>query len=98
MVAGALDSSLACVLDREPGGTTQVALHPAQRRANVEHAFHARPGVHKSLVGARVLLVDDVLTTGATAVAAARALQEVAVAELHLVTFARALPFDAIGG
>ncbi len=98
VVAGAIGLRLVRALRRAQGGATQVALHPAQRRANVEHAFHARPGTPEVLAGMRALLVDDVLTTGATSAAAARALEEAGVAEVGLVTFARALPFDATGG
>lgn len=43
------------------------------RRANVRGAFEARP--HADLAGKTVVLVDDVLTTGATASEAARALR-----------------------
>ena len=43
------------------------------RRENVKHAFAVRPG--HDLAGKTVLLVDDVLTTGATASEAARALR-----------------------
>ena len=72
---------------------TQVALHPTQRRANVENAFSARPDGSETLVDRRVLLVDDVLTTGATAGAAAGALHDAGARTVTLATFARALPF-----
>jgi ComF family protein len=46
---------------------------PTSRQANVHGAFAPRPGYR--MAGKRVLLVDDVLTTGATASEAARALR-----------------------
>lgn len=79
-------------LDRTRGGSTQVALHPSQRRANVRGVFAAREKEVPHLHGAHVLLVDDVLTTGATAGAAATELARAGVAEVTLFTFARALP------
>ncbi len=97
-VAEAADLPLAQALRRRAGGETQVALHPTQRRANVERAFHARQGVADALAGLPVLLVDDVLTTGATSTAAARALEGAGAREVRLVTFARALPFDSTDG
>ena len=51
---------------------TQTALTAEQRRANVDSAF-AVPHP-EAVAGRHVLLVDDVLTTGATLVAAARPL------------------------
>jgi ComF family protein len=64
----------------------QAALTSAQRRRNVQGAFEARKG---TLKGMRVLLVDDVLTTGATASACARALKRAGAAHVSLLTVAR---------
>ncbi len=80
-------------LRRRPGGRTQVALHPDQRRANVSNAFSARPKAGDRIRGRPVLLVDDVLTTGATATAAARVLEGAGAEGVVALTFARALPY-----
>ena len=80
-------------LERRHGGSTQVGLHPAERRANVKRAFTVRADARATLTGARVLLVDDVLTTGATAMEAARPLVQAGATQVFLSTFARALPY-----
>jgi ComF family protein len=65
----------------------QTGLSAAARRANVRGAFAAR---HVSQVSGRtVVLVDDVLTTGATASACARALLAAGAREVRLLTVAR---------
>jgi len=65
----------------------QTDLDADARRANVRDAFRAvRPG---EVEGRRVLLVDDVLTTGATVGAAARALRAAGVLEVGVLTLAR---------
>jgi competence protein ComFC len=58
-----------------------------QRHRNVEGAFGVRPGA--TVTGLRVLLVDDVATTGATLGACATALAAAGAAEVSAVTFAR---------
>jgi len=80
-------------LARRGGGGTQVALQPAGRLSNVKRAFSLRETAVSRLRGAHVLLVDDVLTTGATAVAASGALARAGAAGVSVVTFARATPF-----
>jgi ComF family protein len=77
---------------RTGGGATQVALHPSQRRANVKGVFGARARFFRRVRGVHVLLVDDVLTTGSTAAAAATELARMGASGVTLVTFARALP------
>lgn len=79
-------------LVREGGGESQVALHPDERRTNVKGAFQLRDSARRRIRGGEVVLVDDVLTTGATAIAAAEALVEGGADGVVLLTFARALP------
>jgi ComF family protein len=76
---------------REAARGSQTTLQPAARRANVAGAFHAAHGVERRIRGAHVILVDDVLTTGATAVECSRVLVEAGARCVSLVTFARAL-------
>jgi ComF family protein len=65
----------------------QTELDAAERGANVAGAFAVRRPA--ALAGRRVLLVDDVLTTGATARAAARALREAGAAAVGVLVLAR---------
>jgi predicted amidophosphoribosyltransferase len=75
-------------LSREDSRRRQVRLGRNERRENVRGAFHARPGPADTLP---VLLVDDVLTTGATSAACALALREAGERVTGIVAFARAL-------
>jgi ComF family protein len=79
-------------LARREGGKSQVSLDPVERRANVRSAFHLLPDRAGGLRGKEVVLVDDVLTTGATALAVTETLIEGGASGVHLLTFARALP------
>jgi ComF family protein len=92
-IADRVDMPLIDALERRRHGSTQVGLHPAERRANVKRAFSVRANARATLTGARVLLVDDVLTTGSTAIEAARPLLEAGAQQVFLSTFARALPY-----
>ncbi len=67
---------------------TQTRLPPSERMRNVNGAFAASG---RALGGMQVALLDDVVTTGATLGAAARALAALGPASVGAVTFARAL-------
>jgi hypoxanthine phosphoribosyltransferase len=55
----------------------QAGLTARQRLANVSGALEVRTGGARLLAGGRTVLVDDLMTTGATLVEAARALSAV---------------------
>jgi predicted amidophosphoribosyltransferase len=55
----------------------------------VDRAFALRPGA--DVKGRSFILVDDVITTGATAEACARTLRRAAAAHVDLIAFARVL-------
>ncbi|HEY8975937.1 MAG TPA: phosphoribosyltransferase family protein, partial [Burkholderiaceae bacterium] len=67
----------------------QLGLQRGARQANLKGAFVAAPHHAAWLRGARVALVDDVLTTGATARAATRALRAAGAREVQVWTVAR---------
>jgi ComF family protein len=69
----------------------QVGLTRAQRAANLSGAFRVSPDRADAIDGRNVVLVDDVLTTGATANAAARVLLRAGAARVDLLVFARAV-------
>lgn len=80
----AIDSTM---LRRVRETTTQTRLTPEARAVNLGDAFAAQ-----GCDGARVVLVDEVFTTGATLVAAATALLEAGATAVEAITFARARP------
>lgn len=79
-------------LRRGHSSGSQTTLHPTERRANVASAFQVRMEVADSLSGEHLLLVDDVWTTGATALACCDALLTAGARAVTVLTFARALP------
>jgi ComF family protein len=67
----------------------QIGLSRAQRASNVQGAFKVAADRMADIQGRRIILVDDVLTTGATADACARALLRSKAAQVDVLTFAR---------
>jgi predicted amidophosphoribosyltransferase len=67
----------------------QIGLSRAQRASNVQGAFKVAPERAAEVQGRRVVLIDDVLTTGATTDACARALLRAKAASVDVLVFAR---------
>ena len=63
-------------------------LAPEERRMNMENAFSVKEGVKKHIAGKRILLVDDIYTTGSTADACSRALVCSGARSVRVVSFA----------
>lgn len=85
--------SLGLFLERRPGGSRQAGIRGALRRANVQGRFRLRRAAPEG--GRNAIIVDDVLTTGATAIACAEALSEAGFRGVATVSFARTLrPLD----
>ena len=74
-------------LRRVRSTATQAGLSNSARRRNVDKAFQVRPGA--PIEGKRILLIDDVMTTGSTASACALALKRAGAARVALLTVAR---------
>lgn len=68
----------------------QTALDRSARQANVRHAFALEPLRAEALRGRQVLLVDDVMTSGASLHAAARVLRQGGAAGVCALVLARA--------
>ena len=88
-------------LRRVRNTASQAGLTSAKRRENVSGAFlpSRRATNRRALDGRSVLLIDDVMTTGATAAACARALKRGGARQVTLLTLARAdrrLMFDPL--
>lgn len=90
-LGSATSRSVRHLLRRVSGTRTQTALQPAARAANVAGAF--TPAV--DVTGLHIILVDDVLTTGATAAECAGVLAAAGACCIRLITFVRA--FDIRG-
>ena len=88
-VGRALGLHVVEALVRTPGGGRQAAVGAAERRSNVAGRFRVAAGVSR---GGSALIVDDVVTTGATLGACARALAEAGFTRIGGLTFARTAP------
>src|SRR5262249_37441191 len=75
-------------LSRRRATVNQAGLTSAARRRNIAGAFLVRDKAR--IEGKKILLIDDVMTTGATASACARALMQAGAESVSLATVARA--------
>ncbi len=76
-------------LKRVKATAQQVGLTRSERAANVQGAFRVPPEGKAEVVGRRLALVDDVLTSGATVDGCARALLRAGAANVDVLVFAR---------
>jgi ComF family protein len=76
------------LLARRRRTAPQASLPPSRRVTNVRGAFRAAK--HSDLAGARLLLVDDIMTTGATVNEAAKMLRRSGAASVCIAVLARA--------
>jgi predicted amidophosphoribosyltransferase len=72
----------------------QGTLWPAERLRNVRGAYSVSPRQRPHVEGAHVLVVDDVMTTGATANEIARILHRAGAREVSIAVVARGVGFD----
>jgi competence protein ComFC len=83
-VARKLNAGVSDTLEVVRSTRDQVELSAAQRRANVEGAYKAKTTLH-----GRLLLIDDVFTTGATMSACAQTLISAGAREVHALSLCR---------
>jgi predicted amidophosphoribosyltransferase len=94
--------ALARIIERQTGVTVasdalrrirptqqQIGLSKPQRASNVQGAFKVSTLRQSQIAGRRVVLIDDVLTSGATVDACARALLRAKAAQVDVLVFAR---------
>jgi len=77
------------LLERHRATPIQGHLSASARARNVAGAFRLNPRHQDRVKGARIVLVDDVLTTGATVSACARVLRRGGAARIDVLTLAR---------
>jgi len=84
------------VLKRVRRTASQVGLSAEQRRRNVRGAFRVDKAHAARVRGKKLVVVDDVITTGATAEACARALKRAKAARVDILALARAVEPTAL--
>ena len=85
-------SGKACLIDvlkKVAPTVPQMRLNREQRLKNVRRAFAVTPQARSNIEGKTILLVDDVVTTGATVDACARVLRDGGAACVHVLALAR---------
>jgi ComF family protein len=94
VLAGALETGASRkvhhgILVRIRDTAAQSSLPRSERQANVAQAFAVHPDWFTALRGKKVVLVDDVMTTGASLHTAAQALAQAGAAQTVALVFAR---------
>jgi ComF family protein len=89
-VAEAAGKPLKRLLGKTRATLPQVDLPRQSRSANVRGAFE--PRLQEVIAGERILLIDDLFTTGATLSECARALRRAEAREVRAFTLARGIP------
>lgn len=84
-----LEIPAAALLSRSRPTESQDGRTREQRAVNVAGAFRVSDAARGRVAGARVILIDDVLTTGATLAEATRVLQDAGAAAVDVLVFAR---------
>lgn len=79
-------------LMRKKSTKQQVGLNEHQRQENVRGAFQVPEHAYIKVTGRNVLLIDDVLTTGATVNSAAKALFKAGATKVNVLTFSQVVP------
>lgn len=80
------------VMRRVKDTRTMFMLNPSQRRKNLAGAFRVVKAAAVKVAGREVLLIDDIMTTGATARECAKVLRRAGAAKVWVATAAKAQP------
>jgi len=88
MLGQKIGAPVSSVLERVRYTTTQTAFDRIDRMENLHNAFRLRKKA--TVRELRVLLVDDILTTGSTLTECARVLREAGAQSIYAITAARA--------
>lgn len=85
------------VLTRRKATPSQVGLTAAERQRNLSGAFAVAKGVRERIADKRVVLIDDVITTGSTMGACARVLKRAGAAQVDVLAVAMVTDETRIG-
>ncbi len=67
----------------------QIGLSARQRARNVAGAFEVAPDAIEMVAGRRIIIVDDVITTGSTVSALSKTLLKTSVSQIDVISFSR---------
>jgi ComF family protein len=89
VISAAAHVPVSTALKRVRATPQQVGLSRSERAENVQGAFRVPPTARPEIIGRHMVLVDDVLTSGSTVDACARALLRAGAAQVDVLVFAR---------